>query len=60
MRAIWATDEVQDLKDGVKDKAGPAADKREERRRRPAYKAMKDGRGLGLGQLAPARSRRAP
>jgi hypothetical protein len=25
VRAIWKTDEVQDLKDGVKDKAGPAA-----------------------------------
>jgi hypothetical protein len=25
VRAIWATDEVQDLKDGVKEKAGPAA-----------------------------------
>jgi hypothetical protein len=25
VRAIWATDEVQDLKHGVEDKAGPAA-----------------------------------
>lgn len=25
VRAIWATEEVQDLKEGVKDKAGPAA-----------------------------------
>lgn len=24
---IWATDEVKELKDGVKDKAGPTADK---------------------------------
>jgi len=27
IRAIWATEEVQDLKEGVKDKAGPAANK---------------------------------
>jgi hypothetical protein len=25
VRAIWHTEEVQDLKEGVKDKAGPAA-----------------------------------
>ena len=25
VRAIWATEEVQDLKDGVKDNLGPAA-----------------------------------
>lgn len=25
VRAIWATDEVQDLKNGVQEKAGPAA-----------------------------------
>ena len=27
IRAIWATEEVQDLKHGVEDKAGPAVDK---------------------------------
>jgi hypothetical protein len=27
VRAIWATDEVKDLKQGVKEKAGPAAEK---------------------------------
>jgi len=27
VRAIWATEEVQDLKDGVKDNIGPAAKK---------------------------------
>ena len=27
VRAIWATEEVQDLKHGVEDKAGPAVDK---------------------------------
>lgn len=27
VRAIWATNEVRDLKDGVKEKAGPAAEK---------------------------------
>lgn len=27
VRAIWATEQVQDLKEGVKEKAGPAADR---------------------------------
>jgi hypothetical protein len=27
VRAIWATDEVQDLKHGVEEKAGPAVEK---------------------------------
>lgn len=29
VRAIWHTEEVQQLKDGVKDKAGPAVDRLE-------------------------------
>jgi len=45
VRAIWHTDEVQQLKDGVKDKAGPAVD-RLERGVKAGYKAAThDGSG---------------
>ena len=39
VRAIWHTNEVQDLKHGVEDKAGPAVDKLE-RGGKAAYKEM--------------------
>jgi hypothetical protein len=38
VRAIWHTEEVQELKDGVKEKAGPAVD-RLERGVKAGYKA---------------------
>ena len=41
VRAIWHTEEVQELKQGVKDKAGPAVD-RLERGVRAGYKAATD------------------
>ena len=41
VRAIWHTDEVQELKQGVKDKAGPAVD-RLERGVKAGYKAATD------------------
>jgi hypothetical protein len=44
VRAIWATDEAQDLKKGVTDKAGPAAD-RVKRGIEAGYNAMKDDGG---------------
>lgn len=44
IRAIWHTGEVQDLKDGVKQKAGPAMDKLE-RGARAGYKAATDENG---------------
>ena len=45
VRAIWHTEEVQQLKDGVKDKAGPAVD-RLERGVKAGYKAAThDGSG---------------
>jgi hypothetical protein len=57
VRSIWATDEVQDLKEGVKDKAGPAA-KRVKRGVEAGYNAMKDedgsGSAKGSGSAAPA------
>jgi phage gp45-like len=43
VRAIWHTNEVQDLKHGVEDKAGPTVDKLE-RGAKAGYKAM-DGSG---------------
>jgi len=41
VRAIWHTEEVQELKRGVKDKAGPAVD-RLERGVRAGYRAATD------------------
>ena len=62
VRAIWATDEVKDLKDGVKEKAGPAAD-RVKKGVSAGYKAMTEdekkaaaaaaaGSGAGSGSAA--------
>lgn len=51
-RAIWHTEEVQDLKHGVKDKAGPAVD-RLERGVKAGYKAATDIDGRG-SQAHPA------
>ena len=55
VRSIWATDEVQDLKEGVKEKAGPAV-KRVEKGVKAGYNAMKeDEKGSGsAGSAAPA------
>jgi hypothetical protein len=41
VRAIWHTEEVQELKQGVKEKAGPAVD-RLERGVKAGYKAASD------------------
>jgi len=41
VRAIWHTEQVQDLKEGVKEKAGPAVE-RLERGVREGYKAATD------------------
>jgi hypothetical protein len=41
VRRIWHTEEVQDLKHGVEDKAGPTVDKLK-RGGEAAYKAMKE------------------
>jgi hypothetical protein len=52
IRAIWATDEVQDLKNGVKEKAGPTAG-RLKRGVEAGYNAMKDdGSAAGSGAAA--------
>jgi hypothetical protein len=46
VRAIWHTEEAQDLKNGVKDKAGPAAG-RIKRGIEAGYNAMKEDAGPG-------------
>ena len=46
VRAIWHTDEAQDLKEGVKESAGPAAN-RVKRGIEAGYNAMKDDGGAG-------------
>jgi len=51
VRAIWHTEEVQDLKDGVKEQAGPAAN-RVKRGVEAGYKAMKDEGSAGSGSAA--------
>jgi hypothetical protein len=48
VRAIWHTEEVQDLKDGVKEKAGPAVH-RVKRGIEAGYNAMKDDGGDSEG-----------
>jgi hypothetical protein len=46
VRAIWHTEEAQDLKHGVKEKAGPAAS-RVKRGIEAGYNAMKEDAGTG-------------
>ena len=55
VRAIWHTEEAQDLKNGVKEKAGPAAN-RLKKGIEAGYNAMKDDAGDGSpGSAAPAK-----
>ena len=55
VRAIWHTNEVQDLKNGVEQKAGPAVDKLE-RGGKAAYKEMtgSDHPDAGVPDAVPA------
>jgi hypothetical protein len=46
VRAIWHTEQAQDLKEGVKEKAGPAAS-RLKKGIEAGYNAMKDDAGHG-------------
>ena len=46
IRAIWHTEQVQELKQGVKEKAGPAVD-RLERGVKAGYNAATDSEGSG-------------
>jgi hypothetical protein len=53
VRAIWHTEEVQDLKDGVQEKAGPAADK-VKRGVEAGVKAMEEDGSSGSGRSGSA------
>jgi hypothetical protein len=50
VRAIWHTEEVQDLKKGVEDKAGPTVDKLE-KGAKAGYNAMTTGSGSGAATV---------
>ena len=52
VRAIWHTEEVQELKDGVKETAGPAVNKVERGIKAGVKAASDDG---SAGSAAPAR-----
>jgi hypothetical protein len=56
IRAIWHTEEVQELKDGVKEKAGPAVDRLERGVKAGYHAATNDGSGSAgsAGSAAPA------
>lgn len=59
VRAIWATDEVQDLKHGVQDKAGPAASK-VKKGVEAGYKAMTEDKDGSAGSGSGSGSAHAP
>ncbi len=58
VRSIWHTEEVQDLKEGVKETAGPAV-KRVERGVKAGYEAMK-GSETEIGSAAGSGSAATP
>jgi hypothetical protein len=54
VRAIWHTEEVQELKQGVKEKAGPAVDRLERGVKAGFHAATGDGSG-SQGSAEPVR-----
>jgi hypothetical protein len=52
VKAIWATEEARELKDGVKDKAGPAADRLKRGIEKGYEAATDDETGSGSGSAA--------
>lgn len=52
VKAIWATEEVQDLKDGVKEKAGPAASRVKRGIEKGVEAATHDDEDAGSGSAA--------
>jgi len=55
IRAIWHTEEVQDLKNGVEDKAGPTVDRIKRGAKAGYNEATKDDKGSSAApQPAPA------
>ena len=55
IQAIWKTDEVQELKQGVKDTAGPTVE-RVKKGVKKGYEAATEDGSAGSGSQAPARS----
>lgn len=53
VRAIWATDEVQDLKHGVQETAGPAVEKVKRGVKAGIEAAQDSGSGSGAGTRGP-------
>lgn len=51
--AIWGTDEVQDLKTGVKDSAGPTVDRVKRGVKKGLEAAREDGSGSAGSQTVP-------
>lgn len=58
VRAIWATEEAQDLKQGVKEKAGPATDRVKRGIEKGYEAATEDPAGSGSAARKPAPARR--
>ena len=54
VKAIWATDEAQQLKEGVKEKAGPAADRVKRGIEKGYETATEDETGSGSAARKPA------
>ena len=54
VRAIWHTEQVQDLKEGVKEKAGPATDRLKRGIEKGYEAATQDEPGTGSGAKKPA------
>ena len=54
VRAIWATEQVQDLKHGVEEQAGPAVERVKRGVKAGIEAAQGDGSGSGSGSAAPA------
>ena len=53
VRAIWETEEAQDLKEGVQNTAGPTVDKVKRGVKKGFEEATKDDEGSGSGTAAP-------
>jgi len=53
IRAIWATDEARDMRDGIKEKAGPVVDKIERGAKAGWNEATRDGSGSGSAAKRP-------
>jgi hypothetical protein len=56
VKAIWATDEAKELKDGVKEKAGPAADRVKRGIEKGYEAATQDDPAAGSGSAARKRA----